>query len=290
MALAVNFFVKPFRDVIESIKDLVPSVVLSFAEDGMDMQSMDINKVALIELFVPSSSFVNYQFPDEDDFQRASQNTDEIDNDRVNVALDLKSLSKILKCVKPDSECECSYDMNADYLNMVFKNDGEQFAFELKLITLESGMMNIPVRDNNVTMTLPSDLYQSFTKDIATLAEDVEISVCESDENDEVRILKFDFQSDMGNGSWQVKFIAGIELHSFESSVKQRFSIHYLQNFGKAVQNAGRADVAMKADEPIEIVCPLPKFAECKVMPEELAEELYPFGYLKFFLAPKVEE
>ena len=287
MSLLVNFFVKPFRDVVESIKDLVPTVVLSFAEDGMDMQSMDVNKVALVELFIPADSFVDYQYPDEEDFPQ--KDNDEVDTSRVNVALDLKSLSKILKCVKSESECECSYNLNSDSLNMVFKNANEQFAFELKLVDLSNNTITIPVRENNVTMTLPSDVYQSFTKDISTLATDVIMSVCESDDDDDVQILKFNFQSDMGNGSWQVNFANGIELHSFTSSVNQRFSIHYLQNFGKAVQNAGRADVAMKADEPIEIVCPLPKFAECKIMPEE-TDDLYPFGYLKFFLAPKIEE
>jgi len=298
MALSVCFYTKPFRDLIESIKDIVPTVVFSFAEDGLDMQSMDVNKVALVEFFIPSESFSSYLYPDDEDFEDVNAD----DTESVSFALDLKSVSKILKCVKADSECEFIYELNGDVVSMEFSNASESFCFDLKLMDLDSSRLPIPERENNVSMTFPSDLYQSFTKDIATLATDIMINVGEfdkinndndnSDESaDERAALKFEFNSDLGNGSWTVQFMNGIELHSFNEEVSQRFSIHYLQNFAKAVLNAGRADIALKSGEPIEIVCPLPKFSQCSILPaEDNDEEIYPNGYIKFFLAPKVEE
>jgi proliferating cell nuclear antigen len=297
MALSVSFYTKPFRDLIESIKDVVPTVVFSFAEDGLDMQSMDVNKVALVEFFIPSDSFTRYDYPDEEDFDEI--NADEDDRESVSFALDLKSLSKILKCVKADSECEFIYELNGDIVSMEFSNNSESFCFDLKLMDMESSRLPIPERENNVSMTFPSDLYQSFTKDIATLATDIVINVGEfnaSDDNDDESAdgraaLKFEFNSDLGNGSWTVQFMNGIELHSFNEEVSQRFSMHYLQNFAKAVLNAGRADIALKSGEPIEIVCPLPKFSQCSILPsEDNDEDVYPNGYIKFFLAPRVEE
>jgi hypothetical protein len=144
--------------------------------------------------------------------------------------------------------------------------------------------MAIPERKNNVTMTLPSDAYQSCTKDIASLATELTMSVV--DENPPV--LKFDFKSDLGNGSWQINFANGIELHEFNNDVSQVFAVHYLQDISKAVMNAGRADISMKEGEPIEIVCALPKLVANPFMPED--DDPYPFGYVKFFLASKVED
>ena len=303
MALSVSFYTKPFRDLIESIKDIVPAVVFSFAEDGLDMQSMDVNKVALVEFFIPSESFSSYNYPDEEDFKQVNAD----DTESVSFGLDLKSVSKILKCVKADSECEFIYQLNGDIVSMEFSNASESFCFDLKLMDLDSSRLPIPERENNVSMTFPSDLYQSFTKDIATLSTDIVINVGEfnkvdddddedddesedeSEDNDQVA-LKFEFNSDLGNGSWTVQFMNGIELHSFTEGVSQRFSIHYLQNFAKAVMNAGRADISLKSGEPIEIVCPLTKFSQCSILPAEENEEIYPDGYIKFFLAPKVEE
>ena len=288
MSLSVTFYTKPFRDLIESIKDVVPTVVLSFAPDGLDMQSMDVNKVALVEFFITAESFVDYQYPEDAEDNEES----------IALALDLKSLFKILKCAKANSQCKCVFKLNGNSLKMNFTNDNEVFSFNLKLLNIDSNRLPIPERENNVTMTFPTDLYQSFTKDIATLTTDITISVGEfgndgNDGNDENDVqLKFEFGSDLGNGSWTVKFVNGIELHDYNEEVSQRFSISYLQNFSKAVMNAGRADVSLKAGEPIEIVCPLPRLSQLTVLHNQEidGDDIYPFGYLKFFLAPKVEE
>jgi hypothetical protein len=182
---------------------------------------------------------------------------------------------------------------------MEFTNDNETFCFELKLQDIQNNRLPIPDRANNVSMTLPNELYQSFTKDIATLSTDITIKVGEynedvdEDDNDDENAavaLRFEFQSELGNGSWTVKFTNGIDLHSYTGEVSQRFSIHYMQNFGKAVLNSQRADIALKEGEPIEIVCPLPIFSRCTILSNEDEEDIYPYGYIKFFLAPKIED
>lgn len=286
MSLNVCFSVKKFRDLIDSIKDIVPNGVLSFVDDGMDMQNMDENKVRLVELFVPALSFKSYTFPDEESFP-ANDDDEDFEVRRVNIPVDFKSLFTILKVAK-GTDCELIYELDSDHLNMIFRSDNEQFAFELKLLGQSYGVLVVPERENNITMTLPSDVYQSFTKDISSLASDLTINVTTEQQNN---VLKFQFNSDMGNGSWQLNFNNGIELHEFNEEISQNFSINYLKDFAKAVSNAGRADISMKIYEPIEIVCALSKLSNVPVMPEEVNnDEPYPFGYIKFFLAPKLEE
>lgn len=268
--ISLSCYVKPLYNLVESIKDIVPNVTFIFSEEGLDLQSMDVNKVALVELFIPASSFTSYSNKDDES---------------VTIAVDLKSLSKTLKCVKPDAVCRMTWRKGADELNMNFKSTNESFSFKLKLLNMEHQPLNIPVRDNDVSFTLPSDTYQNFTKDIAALAADVTINVSEE-------TIGFDFKSDIGNGNWEVNFGDTIKLHDFSEEVSQKFSIQYLQNFGRAVQNAGCTDIAMKEGEPIEIVCPLGKFSACSNIREEEEndeEEIYPYGFLKFYLAPKIE-
>ena len=285
MSLNVRFSVRKFRDLIESIKDIVPSGVLSFVEDGMDMQNMDVNKVRLVEFFVPAISFQSYNFPSEEEFPG---DEDDIVR-RVNVPIDFKALSTILKVAKAEAECECIFGLESDHLDLIFRSANEQFSFQLKLMDEHYGQIGVPERENNVTMTIPSDVYHGFTKDISSLASDLTISVCQ--EEDDTNVLKFEFTSNMGNGSWKLNFANGIELHEFNAEISQKFAINYLKDFGKAVSNSGVVDVSMKADEPIEIVCALHKLSLGALMPEEVNnEDLYPFGYIKFFLAPKVEE
>jgi proliferating cell nuclear antigen PCNA len=287
MSLNVCFSVKKFRDLIESVKDIVPNGVLSFVDDGMDMQNMDVNKVRLVELFVPAISFESYTFPDEKDFP-ANVDDEEFEVRRVNIPVDFKSLHTILKVAKADAECEFIYELDSDHLNMLFRSENEEFSFELKLLDQSYGVLTVPERENNVTMTLPSDVYQSFTKDISSLASDLTINVTTEQNHN---VLKFEFKSEMGNGSWQLNFNNGIELHEFNDGISQKFAINYLKDFGKAVSNAGRADISMKTDEPIEIVCALANLSNAAIMPDEVNnEEPYPFGYIKFFLAPKIED
>lgn len=289
MSLNVCFSVKKFRSLIESIKDIVPTGVLSFVEDGMDMQNMDVNKVRVIEIFVPAISFERYTFPNEEDFP--NEDEDEGLARRVNIPISFESLSTILKVAKGDAECECIYQLGSSILNMIFRSGNEQFAFELKLLDEKYGLIGVPERENNVTMTIPSDVYHGFTKDISNLASDLTISVIQSDEDANGCILMFEFKSDMGNGSWKLNFENGLQLHEFNGDVSQQFAINYLKDFGKAVSISGVADISMKVDEPIEIVCSLPKLSLASIMPDEVNnEDLYPFGYIKFFLAPKVEE
>ena len=284
MALNVCFSVRKFRDLIESIKDIVPTGVLSFVEDGMDMQNMDVNKVRLVEIFVPAISFESYDFPNEEDFPTE----DEDIMRRVNIPVDFKAFSTILKVAKAESECECVFQLGSDHLDLIFRSANEEFSFQLKLFDEQFGQIGVPERENNVTMTIPSDVYHGFTKDISSLTSDLTISVCE---DNGVNVLKFDFTSNMGNGSWKLNFANGIELHDFNEEISQKFAINYLKDFGKAVSNSGVVDVSMKTDEPIEIVCALPKLSLAAIMPDEVNnEDLYPFGYIKFFLAPKVEE
>lgn len=266
--ISLSCFVKPLRDLVESIKDIVPNVTFTFSDEGLDMQSMDVNKVALVELFIPAHSFSSYSNKDDEN---------------VVISVDLQSLSKTLKCVKADAVCRMSWKKGADELNMNFKSTSESFSFKLKLLNMEQQTINIPVRNNDVTFTLPSDTYQNFTKDISALAADVTIKVTEES-------IGFDFRSDIGNGDWNVEFGDNIKLHDFSEEVSQKFSIKYLQNFGRAVQNAGCTDMAMKDGEPIEIVCPLGKFSELIHQEvDEDEEEIYPYGFLKFYLAPKIE-
>lgn len=268
--ISLSCYVKPLRDLIESIKDIVPNVTFIFSDEGVDMQSMDVNKVALVELFIPANSFTSYSNKDDEN---------------VTISVDLQSLSKTLKCVKADAVCRMTWRKGADELNMNFKSTNESFSFKLKLLNMQHQPLNIPVRDNDVSFTLPSDTYQNFTKDIAALASDVTINVTEE-------TIGFDFRSDIGNGDWQVDFGENIKLHDFSEEVSQKFSIKYLQNFGRAVQNAGSTDMAMKGGEPIEIVCPLGKFNE--LIRQEIdvgddVDDIYPYGFLKFYLAPKTE-
>ena len=113
MSFNVKFYVKPFRDIFESLSNFFPQVVLIFGEDGLDMQSMDVAKVSLGELYIPPESFTSYEF-----------GGDEEDGDfKIRIGLDLGSFVKILKCVSGDAECELIFDEGEeDALTLAFKS------------------------------------------------------------------------------------------------------------------------------------------------------------------------
>jgi proliferating cell nuclear antigen PCNA len=156
MSFNVKFYVKPFRDIFESISSLFPQVVLIFGEDGLDMQCMDTCKVALGELYIPPESFTNYDF-----------DGDEADNTfRVKVGVDLGSFVKILKCVSGEAECELIYDEgDEDILTLAFKSQNELFEYELKLLSIPDTDLTIPERDEDACVVLSAAVYQKFTKD-----------------------------------------------------------------------------------------------------------------------------
>ena len=274
---------KPYRDLIDAICNLFPQVVFRFAEDGVDMQAMDSTHVALGELYMPPETFVSYDYDGDEGKE----------DDNVEIGLDLGSLNTILKCVSGDSVCEMKYDEGeGDCLMLKFSSEHETFEYELRLLDISGTDVEIPSRDEDACVVLSAAVYQKFTKDVAALGTDLTIHVKE----DEITFLT---SSDSGKGTWTLEYgnpkAGGVGMEDFVNEIKQQFAIRFLQQFTKSVTISKQAEVALKKSEPIEVCCALPKMSLCTILPPEEedgneGEDAYPWGQIKFYLAPKIME
>ena len=99
---------KIFKQIVESIKDLVTDANLDVSEEEISMQCMDGSHVALVAVQLTAAAFDQYRC------------------DRpLSLGLNSGNLSKILKMMKKDDIVVLKSEDEPDALTLMFENEGQ---------------------------------------------------------------------------------------------------------------------------------------------------------------------
>jgi len=246
-----------FKQLIESIKDLVQDANIDCTEDDISIQAMDSSHVSLVAVTLRHSGFDHYRC------------------DRpISLGFNSANMSKILKCAGNDDEITLKAEDTADSLTLMFESPKQDRIadFELKLMDIDSEQLGIPNTQYKSTIKMPSGEFQRIIRDLQVLGDTCVIS-CNKEG------VRFSVTGDLGTGNVLVRTNATLEkeedrvIIDMDEPVELTFALRYLNFFTKATALGPSVVISMSPEVPIVVEYPI--------------EGL---GDIKFYLAPKIDE
>jgi len=222
------------------------------------MQAMDSSHVSLVSLLLKSEGFENY------DCART-----------ISLGLNLASMTKILKCAQNDDSVVLNSAEGSDTIKLKFESQkSDKVAeFELKLMQIDGESLGIPDADYTSEVKMNSGEFQRICRDLTVLGDTVTISTTNEG-------VKFAVSGDMGSGNIHLKNSQGaVDSDSDSVTVKVEeetsltFALRYLNLFSKGSSLSSRVTLSLSTKVPLKV--------------EYNLEQL---GYLRFYLAPKIDE
>jgi proliferating cell nuclear antigen len=246
------------KKIIDALKDLVTDANWDVNENGISLQAMDSSHVSLVALLLRADGF------------------EKLCADRnLTLGINISSMAKIMKCAANDDILTMRADDAADSITFVFEGaKSEKISdFELKLMDIDGEFLGIPETEYNASITMSSAEFAKICRDLTILGDTVVISATKEG-------VKFSVDGDLGSGNILVKQDGGsaddksvgtsIEL---TEPVTLTFALRYLNFFTKATALSDRVKLSISPDVPLVV--------------EYNIEEL---GYIRFYLAPKIED
>ncbi|CEG49791.1 proliferating cell nuclear antigen [Plasmopara halstedii] len=246
-----------FKLIVEAMKDLISEGNIDCTKSGLALQSMDGSHVSLVSLLLRAEGFEHY---------RCDRN--------ISLGVQTASLSKILKCSGNDDALSLSAEDNGDALNIMFEaTSGDRVSdFSLKLMDIDSEHLGIPGTEYVATVRMPAGEFQRICRDLQTMGDTCTIAVGKEG-------VKFSVSGDLGAGNITLKNNTAAEKESdrviitMEEPVELTFALRYLNMFAKATPLSETVTLSMSPGIPVVV---------------EYA--IGDMGYMRFYLAPKVEE
>jgi len=265
------------------VKELVTEANLECSPSGIQMQAMDASHVSLVCLLLRAEGFKQYN---------CSRN--------VNLGLNLSNMAKILKCANKDDSITLRYE-GTDSITFLVESTGQEKVSEfcMKLMEIEGDSLGIPDQTYKAVVSMPSSEFTKLCRDMQVFGESVSISVSRE-------AVKFTAKGELGSGSTTVKptiaadVRAGVKREGDASQVDSKREV--LEEDPAATSNKSviidiKEDVTLnfalknlvqftKAAALSERV----KLSLAKDVPLSVEYKIGNFGYMRFYLAPKVDD
>lgn len=274
-----------WKRLVECINGLVNEANFDCNPGGLSIQAMDSSHVALVHLLLRDDGFDKYQC------ERNSI-----------LGINLQSLSKVLKIVENTDSLSLRHDDDNDVVTLVSENTDKTRCceYQLKLLEIEAEAMGIPEMDYRSTVTLSSAEFAKIVRDMSVFGDTVTIAITREG-------VKFSSTGDIGQGYTFLQASSGAK-REVKSEVKRETADENEE--GGISRKAAKAEAApigveVEMEEPITLSFALRfmtifakgatlsdrvslKFAkDSPCMVEYAMDNL---GYLRYYLAPKVDD
>jgi proliferating cell nuclear antigen len=264
------------KKLIDSIKDLVTSANFDCSSTGISLQAMDSSHVALVTLLLRGEGFENYRC------------------DRtLSLGLNIESLQKILKSASADDMITMKAKDAADSVSFMFEHPKQTRIshFSIKLMDIDSEHLGIPDTEYKCTVKMSSSEFQRICRDLTIIGDTVKISASKEG-------VKFSVSGEMGNGNIICKQDPSVDeeddsvIIKLEEKISLTFALRYLNSFAKATPLSKFVTLKLSPEVPLVVEYKIPKYFEKKKgdKGEKQDEDQEDLGYLRFYLAPKIEE
>jgi len=246
-----------FQKVIDGLRELVTEATWECSGNGITLQAMDSSHVALVSLMLRSEGFETY---------RCDRN--------MSLGISLVSMSKVLKTMSKDDVLTLRVNDDSDSIIVSMESPNqEKFSdYEIRLMDLDSEHLGIPDTDYSCIVRMPSAEFSRICRDMATIGDSV--MICSTKDG-----VKFSAKGDIGQGNIRLVQTQNIDKEEESVTIEMKeavaltFAVRYLNMFCKAAPLAPQVGLSMSEDTPL--MCEF-KIGET--------------GYLRFYLAPKIED
>ncbi|MQL95832.1 hypothetical protein Taro_028503 [Colocasia esculenta] len=286
------------KKVLDAIKDLVTDANFDCSATGFSLQAMDSSHVALVALLLRSEGFEHY---------RCDRN--------LSMGMNLNNMAKMLKCAGNDDIITIKADDGSDTVTFMFESpselpvptvssaldlcfllacrlsfldesvysampsvslyldDQDKIAdFEMKLMDIDSEHLGIPEAEYHAIVHMPSSEFQRICKDLSSIGDTVVISVTKEG-------VKFSTRGDIGAANIVCRQNTTVDkpeeatIIEMHQPVSLTFALRYMNSFTKATPLSSTVTISLSSELPV-------------VVEYKIAE----MGYIRFYLAPKIED
>lgn len=239
-----------FKRILESISDLVKECEVNATNEGLSIQVMDPLHASISDIFISKKIFNKYRC------------------DRpLTIGIKLKDLLKILKNLRFEKNYTLCLSCNDDAEEMKLEYDveGYKLEFDLTLYTLNLEKYQFPEQKFDVEVEMNTRNFMLVPKIVGTFDEHVVIEAKD-------KTLIFRQGGETTKSCLKIKEENDVKMN-ITSNIKKEIAMKYIQSIAKAV--------ALSAD--------------MKICMGELTPVFFEFGlseggYIRFFIAPKVDE
>jgi len=245
-----------FKKILDSIKDLVDNANFDCSPTGITVQAMDSSHVSLVAMLLKKDGFLHY---------RCDRN--------ISLGINLASLTKVLKCAGNEDKMTIRAQDNPDTVTFIFESpDDDRVAeFDLKLMNIDSEVLGIPDQEYDAILKISSSHFQKICRDLASIGDTVVIEASKSS-------VTFQVSGDMGTSKLQLKRGNKVDSEDamsidLKEPVSLIFALRYLNFFTKATALCNTVQLSLSKDVPVVV--------------EYRVEDM---GYIRYYLAPKVDE
>ncbi|CAK9323820.1 unnamed protein product [Citrullus colocynthis] len=245
------------KKVLEAMKDLVNDANFDCSSTGFSLQAMDSSHVALVSLLLRSEGFEHYRC------------------DRsISMGMNLNNMAKMLRCAGNDDIVTLKADDGGDCVTFMFENPSQDKIadFEMKLMDIDSEHLGIPDAEYQSIVRMPAAEFARICKDLSSIGDTVLISVSKEG-------VQFSTRGDIGTANIVCRRNTTVDkpeeavIIEMEEPVSLTFALRYLNSFTKATPLANQVTISMSSDLPVVV--------------EYRIEDI---GYIRYYLAPKIEE
>jgi proliferating cell nuclear antigen len=244
-----------FASIFQNIKIFTEHISILCKPNGLYVQTMDSSRVSIIELTLPSTWFDLYSCEKD-----------------VVIGISSNILYKILNAREKSQHIQIIYETDSnDSLSIHFtseeKNNFDKH-FEVPLIDLEVEHMAIPTIDYVAEFIVPSGIFSALITQLKMFGETMDIKCNENN------IILFSNSPDSGKMSVEMNIddLTSFAINEGEE-LNMSFSLNYLHHICSF----------NKLSKEIEIKL-------CNQYPLSIIYDLGGEGFMKFFLAPKIDD
>jgi len=244
--------------VINAISELVNEANFDCREQGMSLQAMDSSHVSLVYLLLRAEGFEPWKCEGE-----------------CQLGLQMQHLTKLLKCMHPKDSVDFSYKEDGEEMDFVFKSPNEERVshFSLRLMEIDQEHLGIPETEYKTSVQMASSEFMRICRDLSSFGDTITIKVTKEE-------ISFSANGDVGSGTMALRNSTATDESQPEATViecnediSQSFALRYLQNFTKATPLSKEVTLRLTPEIPLLI--------------EYTIDEL---GYIRYYLAPKIDE
>lgn len=225
--------IKVWRNIIDSISELIDEANFVATSDGISLRAMDPSHVAMIEVELPKEFFDEYEC-----------------SETLNIGLNLDEFGKILR--RGSSGEKMSVEVSSDRKLKIAFSDKAVRHFSIPLLDLSWEEIASPSIEFNVNSRLLSEVFEDAIKDASLISDFVKISADKG-------VLVISASGDRGDVEVKLSEDTGslIELNVKEPSTST-YSLNYLEDLVKTSRASEILTLEFSNDMPIKLSFELP--------------------------------
>jgi proliferating cell nuclear antigen len=193
------------KSTFEVLKDILNDVNIYFKPEGMYVVTLDTARTSLIDMFLPSDNFEEYEC-----------------EETIIAGINISNTFKLLKSITNQDILKIIIN-SKEFMNIEISNESKKTStkFELKLLDINESQIEVPEVSMTTVTTLPSVDFQRLCRDMSNIGSEIEITR-------EGHSLRLRCDGDFANQATE------IECNEDSPYISGLYSLKYLNIFTKA--------------------------------------------------------